>query len=107
MVILTLTQQVTVVLRIARIAGSISSVHDRWKGGYDEYLRGYKYSYDKANRFTHASYGFKYENQWGPNNWDWTQRYDEQINEYDRNGNIKQLTRWHGSWMKVDDLRYT
>ena len=78
-----------------------------WKGGYDEYLRGYKYSYDKANRFTHASYGFKYENQWGPNNWDWTQRYDEQINEYDRNGNIKQLTRWHGSWMKVDDLRYT
>jgi len=77
-----------------------------WKGGYDEYLRGYKYDYDKANRFKHASYGFKFENEWGPNNWDWTQRYDEEIGEYDRNGNIKQLTRWHGSWMKVDDLRY-
>ncbi len=78
-----------------------------WKGGYDEYLRGYKYEYDKANRFTHASYGFKYENEWGPNNWDWTQRYDEEIAQYDRNGNIKQLTRWHGSWQKVDDLHYT
>ena len=77
-----------------------------WKGGYDEYLRGYKYEYDKANRFKHASYGFKFENEWGPNNWDWSQRYDEEIGEYDRNGNIKHLTRWHGSWMKVDDLHY-
>ncbi len=78
-----------------------------WKGGYDEYLRGYKYDYDKANRFKHASYGFKFENEWGPDNWDWTQRYDEEIGEYDRNGNIKQLTRWHGAFMKVDDLHYT
>ena len=77
-----------------------------WKGGYDEYLRGYKYSYDKANRFLHASYGFKYLDNWGSPEWDWTQRYDEEVAAYDHNGNIKQLTRWHGSWLKVDDLQY-
>ncbi|MBS1563213.1 MAG: hypothetical protein JST39_02440, partial [Bacteroidetes bacterium] len=77
-----------------------------WKGGYDEYLRGYKYTYDKANRFLKADYGFKYVNVYNSETWDFTMRYNEQISGYDRNGNIKQLDRYHGAWNKVDELHY-
>ncbi len=76
-----------------------------WKGGYDEYLRGYKYGYDKANRLTTSDYGFKYYNGWS-NVWDFTLKYNENITAYDLNGNIKNLERYHGSWNRVDQLSY-
>jgi RHS repeat-associated protein len=73
-----------------------------WKGGYDEYLKGYKYKYDKANRFKEAEYGFK-DNA---SQWDFTMRYNEKIGSYDHNGNIIQLDRYHGIWNRVDALDY-
>ena len=78
-----------------------------WKGGYDEYLRGYKYGYDKANRLKTSSYTYKYLNASNTMVWDAGSKYDENITSYDRNGNIKHLDRYHGSFGKVDDLNYT
>lgn len=77
-----------------------------WKGGYDEYLRGYKYFYDKANRLVEADYGFKFLNVINEDQWNFTMRYNEKIDGYDRNGNIIRLERFHGTWNKVDDLSY-
>ncbi len=77
-----------------------------WKGGYDEYLRGYKYGYDKANRLKTSSYTYKYLNASNTMVWDAGSKYDENITSYDRNGNIKHLDRYHGSFGKVDDLNY-
>jgi len=88
----------------AQYNGNISEM--LWKGGYDEYLRGYKYGYDKANRLLEADYGFKYVNIYNDTTWDFTQRYNEKIDGYDRNGNIKRLERFHGAWNRVDDLNY-
>ncbi len=78
-----------------------------WKGGYDEYLRGYKYTYDKANRFLTSDYGFKFLNSYNSMVWDFSMKYNESIGSYDRNGNIKQLMRYHGSWNQIDNLQYT
>ncbi len=78
-----------------------------WKGGYDEYLRGYKYTYDKANRLLTSDYGFKYLNDWNSMVWDFSMKYNESIGNYDRNGNIKQILRYHGSWNQIDNLQYT
>ena len=77
-----------------------------WKGGYDEYLRGYKYGYDKANRLKTSGYTYKYLNSSNAMVWDAGTKYDENITSYDRNGNMKHLDRYHGSWGKVDDLSY-
>ena len=77
-----------------------------WKGGYDEYLRGYKYGYDKANRLKTSSFTYKYLDASNTMVWDAGSKYDENITNYDRNGNIKHLDRYHGSWGKVDDLNY-
>jgi len=77
-----------------------------WKSGYDEYLRGYQYYYDKANRLDTATYGFKYYNGYGMT-WNFTEKYDENTIIYDRNGNIKALQRYHGSWNRINDLHYT
>jgi RHS repeat-associated protein len=77
-----------------------------WKGGYDEYLRGYEYTYDKANRLLKANYGFKYQNIYNEDAWDFTERYNEQVDAYDRNGNIQELERFHGAWTRIDDIHY-
>jgi RHS repeat-associated protein len=77
-----------------------------WKGGYDEYLRGYKYTYDKANRLKTSDYGFKFLNAYNSMVWDFSQKYNENVLSYDRNGNIKELERYSGSWNKVDALKY-
>ena len=77
-----------------------------WKGGYDEYLRGYKYTYDKANRLLTSDYGFKFLNSYNSMVWDFSMKYNESIGSYDRNGNITQLNRYHGSWNQVDNLHY-
>lgn len=87
-----------------------------WKGGYDEYYRGYKYSYDKANRLMTSDYGFKYLNAANSMTWDFSMKYNENITmlngnnqtvpAYDKNGNIKHLERFHGSWTRVDALDY-
>jgi RHS repeat-associated protein len=88
-----------------------------WKGGYDEYVRGYKYGYDKANRLKTSDYGFKYTNSSNQDQWDFSMRYNEIIgsrdqngnivDSYDHNGNIKNLTRYHGSLNIVDQLHYS
>lgn len=78
-----------------------------WKGGYDEYLRGYKYGYDKANRLKTSSFTYKYLDASNNMVWDAGSKYDENITSYDRNGNIKHLDRYHGSFGKVDDLNYS
>jgi len=90
---------------IAQFNGNIAE--QVWKGGYDEYLRGYKYTYDKANRLKTADYGFQYVNSYNSPIWDFSMKYNENINEYDLNGNIKQLDRFHGSWNRVDQLAYS
>lgn len=87
-----------------------------WKGGYDEYFRGYKYGYDKANRLMTSDYGFKYLNAYNSPVWDFSMKYNENVTmynsnnilvgAYDKNGNIKHLERFHGSWNRVDDLYY-
>ena len=76
-----------------------------WKGGYDEYLRGYNYNYDKANRLKNAVYSFKYQSTSGMV-WDNKDRFDEFIDGYDRNGNILHLRRYHGPWILTDDLTF-
>ncbi len=79
-----------------------------WKGGYDEYLRGYKYSYDKANRLKSSDYCFKFLNRnTNQNEWDFSMKYNETIGGYDRNGNILALTRYHGALNIVDQLTYS
>jgi RHS repeat-associated protein len=88
---------------IAQYNGNIAE--QVWKGGYDEYLRGYKYTYDKANRLKTADYGFKFHNGW-TEVWDFSQKYNENILSYDKNGNIKELERFHGSWNRIDQLKY-
>ncbi|HEY4150366.1 MAG TPA: RHS repeat-associated core domain-containing protein [Chitinophagaceae bacterium] len=91
-------------LPTAQYNGNISEA--LWKGGYDEYLRGYEYTYDKANRLKKANYGFKYLNVYSEEVWDFTERYDEMIDAYDRNGNIQELERFHGAWTRIDDIHY-
>ena len=80
---------------VAQYNGNIAE--QVWKGGYDEYLRGYKYGYDMANRLKTSDYGFKTVNAYNSEIWDFTMKYNENIARYDRNGNIQSLERFHGS----------
>ena len=81
--------------------GNISSM--RWKNGsYSSVKRGYKFTYDTANRLTDAVYGEK--DNLGTN----ANRFTEKVLEYDKNGNIKRLERrgrmQTGSYGVVDNL---
>jgi RHS repeat-associated protein len=81
--------------------GNISSM--RWKNGsYSSVKRGYKFTYDAANRLTDAVYGEK--DNLGTN----ANRFTEKVLEYDKNGNIKRLERrgrmQSGSYGVVDNL---
>jgi len=87
----------------AQFNGNISE--QIWKSGYDEYLRGYQYLYDKANRLDTSTYGFKYFNGWGPT-WGFTEKYDESTIVYDRNGNLLSMMRYHGDWNRINWLNY-
>ena len=65
--------------------GNISSM--RWKNGsYSSVKRGYKFTYDTANRLTNAVYGEKDDLKTNVN------RFNEKI-AYDKNGNITRMTR--------------
>jgi RHS repeat-associated protein len=87
----------------AEFNGNIAQIGT--KGGYDEYLNGYIYAYDQANRLTSAYYGggpiisrtlyYTYSNL-----------YNESNIQYDRNGNINLLKRYHGDLGLIDDLHY-
>jgi RHS repeat-associated protein len=83
--------------------GNISE--EVWKGGYDEYYRDYRLTYDQANRMTDATYGYKFIDQYGAE-WSLTKRYNESDISYDHNGNLIFLTRYHGDWNKIDYLAY-
>ncbi len=87
----------------AQFNGNIAEIG--WKGGYDEYLKGYMYTYDKANRFTNASYvsGPIINNSFSPN---YSNKYNESNIAYDHNGNIQTLKRYHADAGLVDDLHY-
>ena len=81
--------------------GNISSM--RWKNGsYSSVKRGYKFTYDTANRLTDAVYGEKDNLVTNAN------RFTEKVLEYDKNGNIKRLERrgrmQTGSYGVVDNL---
>ncbi len=76
-----------------------------WKGGYDEYFRAFRYSYDQANRLTDATYGYTFVNQYGVE-WYLTKRYNESGIVYDHNGNLQYLLRYHGDWNQIDYLAY-
>ena len=80
--------------------GNISSM--RWKNGsYSSVKRGYKFTYDTANRLTNAVYGEKDDLKTNVN------RFNERV-YYDKNGNIKGLERrgrmQNGKYGIVDTL---
>ena len=79
--------------------GNISSL--QWKAYGDEYMRGYKYTYDTWNRLTDAIYG---ERNFDKHH----NRYDERVLEYSLNGNIRRLQRRglkdDGQYGKIDNL---
>jgi len=83
--------------------GNISE--EVWKGGYDEYYKAYKLSYDASNRLTDATYGYQFIDQYGPE-WNLTKKYNESSITYDHNGNLITLTRYHGSYTAIDALNY-
>ena len=74
--------------------GNISSI--RWKDNTQSSKRGYKFSYDTANRLTSGAYGEG--DALGSN----TGRYSESMS-YDANGNITGLTRYGNSTL-MDNL---
>ncbi|WP_455666292.1 DUF6443 domain-containing protein [Phocaeicola sp.] len=71
---------------IARYNGNISSM--TWKSGNETTARGYKFTYDGLDRLLNATYG---EGTSISTN---TNRFSENVTEYDRNGNIKTLQRY-------------
>ena len=83
--------------------GNISAI--RWKNSAYSNKRGYKFTYDGANRLTQAIYGE--QDNLGTN----TNRYSEKVTEYDKNGNIKKLERrgkmQNGSYGVIDNLNIT
>lgn len=83
--------------------GNITEVG--WKSGYDEYLRGFSFVYDKANRMKGSIYAYLGANDYGPQ-WIFTKRYQEDNIHYDHNGNLLTLDRYHGDWNKIDYLNY-
>ena len=74
--------------------GNISSI--RWKGNSQSSKRGYKFTYDTANRLTSGIYG---EGDALSSN---TGRYNESMS-YDANGNVTSLTRY-GKGTLMDNL---
>ncbi len=88
----------------AQFNGNIAEIG--CKGGYDEYLKGYVYSYDKANRLNGASY-VAGQNINNVLNLNITDKYNENNISYDRNGNIQSLKRYHGDFGLIDELQYT
>lgn len=74
-----------------------------WKSGMDGHLRSYSYTYDALNRLKDSYYH---------KNNQLARSYDEQILEYDKNGNIMKLQRngdldMLGQTIQIDDLTYT
>jgi RHS repeat-associated protein len=96
-------QTITMPSAVIQFNGNIAE--EVWKGGYDEYFRGYNFLYDKANRLTSSIYGYQYFNGFGPT-WSLTKRYNEADISYDRNGNLLFMTRYHGDWNKINYLAY-
>ncbi len=62
--------------------------------------KGYNFSYDGLNRLTNADYG-TYSTSWSN-----TSAYDMSITLYDRNGNIRNLTRKNSSGSNRESLAY-
>ena len=87
----------------AQFNGNIAQIGS--KGGYDEYLNGYTYAYDKANRLTTGYFGS------GPIvngslSYSYSNLYNEANIQYDHNGNMRFLDRYHGDLGLIDDLHY-
>ena len=76
-----------------------------WKGGFDNDLHAYKFGYDGVNRLKTSNYA-SLKGGDPQATWNVQTRYDENIPSYDRNGNIKSLTRYAGPGQLVDQLNY-
>lgn len=87
----------------ARYNGNISSM--TWKVGNESAIRGYKFTYDGLNRMLNATYG---ETTTINSN---TNRFSENVTNYDKNGNIKNLQRYGqtsaSGYGLIDNLTYT
>lgn len=87
----------------ARYNGNISSM--TWKVGNESAIRGYKFTYDGLNRMLNATYG---ETTAINSN---TNRFSENVTNYDKNGNIKNLQRYGqtsaSGYGLIDNLTYT
>lgn len=84
----------------AQFNGNISE--QKWKGPMSETPRAFSYSYDKANRIK-TSRVSEYVNS------NWTAlstKYAEDITLYDKNGNIKNLNRYHNA-VQIDQMSYS
>ena len=92
----------TTILNNARAQFNGNIAEQIWKSGYDEYLRGYLYLYDQANRLDTSSYA-RLANS---GIWSYTKKYDENNMTYDHNGNLKTLVRYHGDFSGINSLGY-
>jgi len=80
---------------IRQYNGNVSET--AWKGAYDEYINGYSYTYDKANRLTSANFGYGTVSSGDNFNFTFTNKYNESSINYDHNGNLTSLSRYHGN----------
>lgn len=87
----------------ARYNGNISSM--TWKVGNESAIRGYKFTYDGLNRMLNATYGETTAINSNAN------RFSENVTNYDKNGNIKNLQRYGqtsaSGYGLIDNLTYT
>ncbi len=83
-----------------RYGGDISC--QIWQVDGESFIRGYKFSYDKAGRFLQGAYGE------GSDLSSHTDRYTEKIGEFKQNGHFRRLQRYglkaNGIYGKIDNL---
>ncbi len=90
--------------------GNIAAIRWQSTGALSVVLRSekaYSYCYDKLNRLINGSFSELINHQWVNNN-----RFSENIQSYDLNGNINALKRWglrlpNNDPNTIDDLTYT
>jgi len=79
--------------------GNISE--QKWKGPVAETPRAFSYTYDKVNRIKTSRIS-EYNGSWSA----LSTKYAEDITQYDKNGNIKGLNRYHNN-VQVDQMNYS
>jgi RHS repeat-associated protein len=85
---------------VAQFNGNISE--QRWKGPLSETPRAFAFTYDKLNRIKTSRFSERISGSWSA----LSTKYAEDITTYDKNGNIKGLSRYHNNLL-VDQLNYS